>query len=187
MKENHKRAISTALKGHKVSERTKRKIGIANRGKWIKFDCDNCKKENEQPEYIFRKHKTHFCNCKCYKEYCKEIPFYHQNAYKGIRQPNDPKWIYSTRYRRSHPERISHLKAERYARQRNAEGSHIFTEWQDLKRARKYRCVICGKQRKLTKDHIIPLSEGGTDYITNIQPLCRNCNSQKWKRRTMLF
>ena len=51
---------------------------------------------------------------------------------------------------------------------------------EEMKRKYNNRCAYCREEKKLTKDHIIPLSKGGTDYIGNIQPLCRNCNSKKW-------
>ena len=86
------------------------------------------------------------------------------------------------RWKRKNPERMAFLKARRYAREKGAEGSHTFEEWQNLKKKHGFCCVICGKHKKLTKDHIKPLSIGGTDYISNIQPLCRNCNSRKWKK-----
>jgi 5-methylcytosine-specific restriction endonuclease McrA len=71
-------------------------------------------------------------------------------------------------------------------------GFHNSDQWENLKSLNDYRCVSCkideialqakwGKSwlSKLTKDHIIPLSKGGTDYIENIQPLCVSCNSMK--------
>lgn len=61
-------------------------------------------------------------------------------------------------------------------------GSHTPAEWAELKRLAKDRCAKCRKKRLLTVDHIIPLSKGGSDRITNIQPLCRPCNRRKWDR-----
>ncbi|NUR00416.1 MAG: HNH endonuclease [Streptomyces sp.] len=43
-------------------------------------------------------------------------------------------------------------------------------------------CVKCGSVFDLTADHIIPRSRGGTDHMSNIQVLCRSCNSRKHNR-----
>ena len=73
-------------------------------------------------------------------------------------------------------------------------GTHTNEEWEYLKRYYDFRCVKCSVTEgelkeiwegtsfnKLTKDHIVPISRGGTDYIWNIQPLCITCNSKKHK------
>lgn len=169
-------------KGFKHSEETKRKIGLANRGVWIKFKCDYCEKENEEKQSHYKKSKRHFCNRKCQgKFYSERIPFWEQSAYKGVRKRGESRQVYHNKYRKAHPKRISHLKARRYAREKGADGSHTLEEWNNLLAEFDYRCAFYRKKKKLTKDHIIPLSENGTDYIDNIQPLCRSCNSRKWK------
>lgn len=43
-------------------------------------------------------------------------------------------------------------------------------------------CVICGSPvrfRDLTIDHIIPLSQGGTNNMDNLQLACKACNLMK--------
>jgi len=46
----------------------------------------------------------------------------------------------------------------------------------------KYQCQSCGKtalETDLTIDHIIPLSRGGQNDISNLQTLCNTCNLKK--------
>ena len=80
---------------------------------------------------------------------------------------------------------LRNLNARRGARKAGAEGSHSAAQWEALKREHDFACAGCDKTEpgiRLTRDHIIPLSKGGTDFISNIQPLCRACNSAKKDR-----
>ncbi|MGI0491694.1 HNH endonuclease [Alkalinema pantanalense CENA528] len=48
-----------------------------------------------------------------------------------------------------------------------------------------HQCKSCGKTSPHTKleiDHIIPLANGGSNDLSNLQTLCRTCNAQKRDR-----
>ncbi|MBJ7328191.1 MAG: HNH endonuclease [Chthoniobacterales bacterium] len=59
-------------------------------------------------------------------------------------------------------------------------GTHTKEEWGALVKSCGAICVKCGIDgRKVEKDHIIPVYQGGSDSIENIQPLCAWCNAGK--------
>ena len=89
---------------------------------------------------------------------------------------------YSLEYYKLHPEKSVEATNRRRARKLAAGGSHTEEQWQSLKSFYNHKCLCCGKQEpeiKLTRDHVLPLTQGGTDSIDNVQPLCARCNSKK--------
>ncbi|MBN4061257.1 HNH endonuclease [bacterium AH-315-I18] len=77
------------------------------------------------------------------------------------------------------------------SRRNNANGSHTNRQW--LEKLNTYvQCPSCNRlwstipprpdkryKHVWTKDHIVPLNQGGDDNIENIQPLCFQCNFGK--------
>lgn len=44
-----------------------------------------------------------------------------------------------------------------------------------------YRCRICGRSGiELEVDHRVPIAQGGSDALDNLQTLCFDCNRGKW-------
>jgi 5-methylcytosine-specific restriction endonuclease McrA len=85
-------------------------------------------------------------------------------------------------YLTKNPGLNSHYVSLYRIRKLGANGSYTLGEWELLKKQYGYICPCCGKgepEIKLTADHIVPLSKGGSNYIENIQPLCKPCNSRK--------
>ncbi len=78
--------------------------------------------------------------------------------------------------RRIHAEIRKQRMAEAKAR-----GTHTAEEWNELLDLLDGRCSLCGCRPlpRPCKDHVKPIYMGGSDHITNLQPLCRECNSSK--------
>ena len=87
----------------------------------------------------------------------------------------------SRNWRKANPEKKRALEHKREVKKRNA-----LSEPYDFKAICKHyknRCLRCEQDDvKLTIDHIIPISKGGNDIASNIQPLCQPCNSGKKDR-----
>lgn len=69
-----------------------------------------------------------------------------------------------------------------------APGHYTETQWQDRLAFCGFRCYLCGVDWfsldpfDRTVDHVIPLSQGGTNWPANLRPACRSCNSGKRDR-----
>jgi len=76
---------------------------------------------------------------------------------------------------------IDPAKSRRAQRMRRAReiGTHTAEQWADLLALTGWACLCCGARDRITKDHIIPVCDGGSDAIDNLQPLCQPCNSSK--------
>jgi 5-methylcytosine-specific restriction endonuclease McrA len=78
---------------------------------------------------------------------------------------------------------VKRFDIERNAREKSAPGSHTEAEWSAILQRYGSRCLCCGAEGvTLAKDHVIPLSDGGSNSASNLQPLCGPCNSSKGAR-----
>ncbi len=88
---------------------------------------------------------------------------------------------YGRAYARLHPEIFQISAANRRAQKRAAVGALSAEQWQEILAAYGYRCAYCrAKPRRLTIDHITPLSKGGSHTASNVVPACRSCNAHKF-------
>lgn len=105
------------------------------------------------------------------------------DAHKGkMKGEKHPRW-------KGGYQRILHQNNQRRIMRLENGGSHTLGEWETLKAQYNWTCPSCERFEPdiiLTRDHIIPLSRGGSDNIENIQPLCGSCNSRK-KDKTIKY
>lgn len=62
------------------------------------------------------------------------------------------------------------------------EGVLYAQDWQDAKVFFNNTCAYCGVDSKLTREHVIPVSQGGLNVRSNVIPACTSCNSSKYNK-----
>jgi 5-methylcytosine-specific restriction endonuclease McrA len=156
--EETKQKIREKLTGKKRTEETIKKMSFIMKGKYVG-------KENH---FFGRKHTKET------KEKMSEKARLRKGEKAGgwIDGRNTKEHIVWVKNKRNRV--IKRLKIESLA--------HTWGEWELLKKQYNFTCPCCKKSEpeiKLTEDHIIPLSKGGSDLIENIQPMCLKCNLKK--------
>ncbi len=102
-------------------------------------------------------------------------------AKKWWKEHPEKRKLVVARYEARNPELKLARKARYRGRLLNAAGAFTPEEWEARKIQFGNRCAYCGqKAKRLTPDHYIPLSRGGTNSIDNIIPSCEHCNRRKW-------
>jgi hypothetical protein len=115
---------------------------------------------------------------------CRTTP----QVLKAWRNANHIKLVAQAReWWKTHPEQLAAKKARRRARVHGVEVRLTAKEWRDIVEFFGHRCAYCLRgDVKLTQDHVVALSRGGTHTAENVVPACLPCNS-KHKRELPVF
>jgi 5-methylcytosine-specific restriction endonuclease McrA len=89
---------------------------------------------------------------------------------------------YQRAWRQKNPDKVRELKRvsnqNRRAKEKAA-GRFTPAEWREVCARQNGLCFDCGERRRLTVGHLVPLSKGGHNVITNIVAQCMACNHKQ--------
>lgn len=166
--------------------------------------CNKCSKDQPESEFrLYRKsskvYRYRICKS-CENSYAKEYRTNHVDQIKKAhRNWNIAHKEYKMEYRATHPEYVQRQQEHEKERRKSDRVKQMRIVWENNRRARKigngvvtqdewnavlefygYKCLRCKRTDvPLTQDHVMPLKLGGKHSISNLQPLCRSCNSIK--------
>ena len=159
--------LSLKLTGFDVNRDSQKVSRSKLKGK--KQFCLTCQKEYYVSLADLKRKSDKYCSKKCYGVAVSKRQL-------GINNHHYKHGLSNTK------EYKNQLQYNNRAKRKEAIGQFTIEEWQLLKEQYNFTCHMCNKSEpeiKLTVDHIIPLTKNGTNFISNIQPLCKSCNSRK--------
>jgi hypothetical protein len=149
------------------SERNKKQYQI-HKEKRTKYDRNY---------YLKNKSKVQTRTKKYYQEHREEMSEkkkLYWNAHLDKMRDSQKIWNHKNK------KKVDMYKQKYRTRRAEADFDFTFDDWEDCKDYFNQRCCYCGcKPKVLHKEHVIPLSKGGTTTVDNILPACGSCNSSK--------
>lgn len=150
--------------------------------------CQRCEKEFDR----LRAGKK-YCS-----ETCKKMAGNLRNGpshAERYQRERDRRLAYAVDYSKAHPEVGQAAKRRRRAAV-EVNGLYRFTgdDWKRCLNRFGGECVYCGAKERLSMDHVVPVTRGGSHGVGNIVPACVSCNASKgnsflmeWKFRRQLI
>jgi 5-methylcytosine-specific restriction endonuclease McrA len=95
----------------------------------------------------------------------------------------------SKKWMKEHPEWKATWTRNRRARIKGLSGKHTTAQLKAMMIEQDGKCNACGCDITLkpSVDHIVAISKGGSNDISNIQLLCKSCNSRKFNKDFSVF
>lgn len=139
-----------------------------NAGSVVKT-CEVCGTEFRFKASHAAKGEGRYCSMKC-----RSIGYIQRGVMSG---KNAPRYIDGMSQSPEYVRRASH---NRRVQKRGNGGEYTIQAWKELCDKHGNKCLACGRDDVLlTVDHVVPVVLGGTNDISNLQPLCKSCNSKK--------
>lgn len=188
MSESSKEKLSLSQKGKKawnkgipMSEETKHKLSLIRKGKPSPWKGRHPTEQTLQKMRLARLGKpSGRKGMKLSKEWIEKIAASKRGKTHSPELREKNRQGQYNRYLKINPDYKVTTRNKRIAENG---GFHSEKEWKNLKAQYNFTCPCCGKSEpeiKLTRDHILPIIIKGRNDITNIQPLCLQCNKRKY-------
>ena len=158
----------------------------------MKKNCKICGKEFELNSNS-QKYCSNECSIVAYKATRKsaQAKYFQSEAYKAYQTKyrqsksyKDYQKAYQTKYAQTEAGKIANMTKKHKRRALKKQVLHEdYRDWlKELKLHKTFTCHWCWEKfpiNKLTLDHVIPLSKGGSDTKDNLVPACAHCNCSK--------